>query len=342
MISQWAEKEMGVAVDETAVCSFTDTDKAEGDLGTYVVKACKMGLMGQGIEKFRPGDKVTRGEFGTVLSRAIWGDKYNSENPFYAKHLQALKDAGIMNNISDPNATEMRGWVMLMLERAAENVNPSECNDPAVLLACSLGSDSCPAACIKDSDNDEKTDSNKNVEDRVIAGDLDVSVVDYSSTIQSAPAGIFVANTLKFGASEKIQLDSLTLKRTGLGSSKAIKKVWLEKNGVAVTNAASVGSDGLAVLNFKANRDTISETTEYELVIELNAGYQGDEFAFELQSVESTAKNTTVSGTTSTYRVSNYEVVKLTANVSNANTSDGAGNITPIEYKLNGASDYVI
>nr|MBR6099876.1 hypothetical protein [bacterium] len=77
---------------------------------------------------------------------------------FYAKHLQALKDAGIMTNISDPNATEMRGWVMLMLERAAETVNPSECNDPAVLLACSLGSDSCPAACQKDSET--KTDEN--------------------------------------------------------------------------------------------------------------------------------------------------------------------------------------
>jgi len=41
-----------------------------------------------------------------------------------------------------------------MLQRAAENVNPSECNDPAVLLACSLGSDSCPAACVKDSSDE--------------------------------------------------------------------------------------------------------------------------------------------------------------------------------------------
>ena len=65
-----------------------------------------------------------------------------------------------MNNIADANATEMRGWVMLMLQRAAENVNPSECNDPAVLLACSLGSDSCPAACVKDS-----SDENNNEED---------------------------------------------------------------------------------------------------------------------------------------------------------------------------------
>ena len=254
---------------------------------------------------------------------------------FYAKHLQALKDAGIMNNISDPNATEMRGWVMLMLQRAAENVNPSECNDPAVLLACSLGSDSCPAACQKKAD-DENGDTEKKDTNRVIAGDLDISVVDYNSSVQSAPKGIFVANTLKFNASEKIQLDSLTLKRTGLGTQKSISKVWLEKNGVAVTNSASVGSDGLAVLNFKSNRDIISEATEYQLVVELaSTATAGDEFAFELKSAESTAKNTTISGTTSTYRVSNYNVVALTARVNAYNA-----NVT--EYDLGNSADYVI
>ena len=104
--------------------------------------------MGQGINAFRPNDKVTRGEFGTVLSRAIWGDKYNQENPFYAKHLQALKDAGIMTKIEEPNSLEIRGWVMLMLQRAAETVSgDDECNDPAVLLACALGSTGCPAKC---------------------------------------------------------------------------------------------------------------------------------------------------------------------------------------------------
>jgi hypothetical protein len=224
MISQWAEKEMGVKADETAVCSFTDTDTAEGDLGTYVVKACQMGLMGQGIEKFRPNDKVTRGEFGTVLSRAIWGDKYDGENPFYAKHLQALKDAGIMNNIADANATEMRGWVMLMLQRAAENVNPSECNDPAVLLACSLGSDSCPAACQKKADEKSDEPETSNINDMPIAGDLTVAVADYSSEIKSVPAkGTVVFNKVDFKASEKITIESIKLERLGLSDKSAIK-----------------------------------------------------------------------------------------------------------------------
>src|SRR5574344_3072071 len=64
MIANWAEEELGTKVDETAACVFTDTNTAEGDLATYVKKACQMGLMGQGIEAFRPNDKVTRGELG--------------------------------------------------------------------------------------------------------------------------------------------------------------------------------------------------------------------------------------------------------------------------------------
>ncbi len=334
MIANWAEKEMGTKVDETAVCSFSDANTAEGDLATYVKKACQMGLMGQGIEKFRPNDKVTRGEFGTTLSRALWGDKYNGATPFYKNHLEALKEAGIMKMIDTPNQMEIRGYVMLMLQRSTDVVSPAECKDPTVVLACSLNSDACPAKCRKADNGSGTVNTGAHV-----AGDLNVSVVDYSASVKSAPKGIFVANTLKFAASEKINLDTLTLKRTGLGSRKDIKKVWLERNGVAVTNAASVGSDGLAVLNFKSNRNVVNtdaKTQELELVVELDKDATiGAEVAFDLLSVTSSAKNTTVKGSTSTYRVSAYEVVKLIVDIVNRSA-------TPIEYKLGNQKDYVI
>lgn len=336
MIANWAEKEIGTKVDETAVCSFTDANTAEGDLATYVKKACQMGLMGQGIDAFRPNDKVTRGEFGTTLSRAMWGDKYNGGTPFYANHLAALKDNGVMTKTETPNQMEIRGWVMLMLQRAAEKVTPAECKDPAVILACALDATAaaCPVAC-----RPAATDTPTVNTGSQAAGDLNVSVVDYSAAVKSAPKGIFVANTLKFSASEKITLDTLTLKRTGLGSQKDLKKVWLERNGVAVTNAASVGSDGLAVLNFKSNRNVVTtdeKTQVLELVVELDKDATvGAEFAFDLKEVTSSAKNTTVKGMTSTYRVSAYEVVKLTVDIVNKSA-------TPIEYKLGNQQDYVI
>lgn len=341
MISNWAEKELGTKADETKVCSFADAQTAEGDLAAYVKKACQMGLMGQGITSFRPNDKVTRGEFGTTLSRAIWGTKYDGATPYYANHLQALKDKGIMTKIENPSQMEIRGYVMLMLERTSKtDATKAQCNDPVTVLACTMGATSCPAQC-RDAKNQTGT-VNTGVN---ASGDLDVSVVNYSATVKSAPKGIFVANTLKFAASEKITLDTLTLKRTGLGSQKDIKKVWLERNGVAVTNAASVGSDGLAVLNFKSNRNVVNtdaKTQELDLVVELESNATiGAELAFDLVGATSSAKNTTVKGSTSTYRVSAYAVVKLTVDVVNKNGVN-AGNLIPVEYKLGNAKDYVI
>jgi hypothetical protein len=38
---------------------------------------------------------------------------------YYTDHLAALKEAGIMTNILNPERTkELRGWVMLMMMRA--------------------------------------------------------------------------------------------------------------------------------------------------------------------------------------------------------------------------------
>ena len=265
MISNWAEKELGTKADETKVCSFADAQTAEGDLAAYVKKACQMGLMGQGITSFRPNDKVTRGEFGTTLSRAIWGTKYDGATPYYANHLQALKDKGIMTKIENPSQMEIRGYVMLMLERTSKtDATKAQCSDPVTVLACTMGATSCPAQC-KDVKNQTGT-VNTGAEAR---GDLTVSVADQATSVKTAPKGIFVANTIKFDASEKITLETLTLKRTGLSTRTDVEKIWLERNGVAVTNAATLGSDGLAVLNFKNGRNTINGTENLELVVQL-------------------------------------------------------------------------
>ena len=64
--------------------------------------------MGVGITAFKPDDVVTRAQFGTVLSRALYGDMYNDGDPYYLFHLQALQEAKIMNNIATPSASEVR------------------------------------------------------------------------------------------------------------------------------------------------------------------------------------------------------------------------------------------
>lgn len=329
MISNWAEKELGTKADETKVCSFADAQTAEGDLAAYVKKACQMGLMGQGITSFRPNDKVTRGEFGTTLSRAIWGTKYDGATPYYANHLQALKDKGIMTKIENPSQMEIRGYVMLMLERTSKtDATKAQCNDPVTVLACTMGATSCPAQC-RDAKNQTGT-VNTGAEAR---GDLTVSVADQATSVKTAPKGIFVANTIKFDASEKITLETLTLKRTGLSTRTDVEKIWLEKNGVAVTNAATLGSDGLAVLNFKNGRNTINGTENLELVVQLKSTADtGNEITFELNNATASARNISVKGTTTTYRIAGYKVVELLADDVNNNA---------VTYQL-GQADYVI
>jgi hypothetical protein len=152
MLSNWAMNVRGLTPDESLACEFTDIDSVKGDLHDFIKTSCQLGLMGQGITAFRPYDKISRAEFGTALSRALWGNENNGEIPYYAKHLNALKAAGIMTQIDNPeNRDEIRGYVMLMLMRAeATGVN---CDDEMVQLACAMESDECPAACRENADN---------------------------------------------------------------------------------------------------------------------------------------------------------------------------------------------
>ncbi len=116
--------------------------------------------MGVGITNFRPYDLVTRAEFGTVLSRALWGDEHNGADPYYADHLEALNNTvpPIMKDISKPMAQEVRGYVMLMMMRAGEgDIAEGEGCSAEELLACITSDDydDCIVAC---SDEDEDDD----------------------------------------------------------------------------------------------------------------------------------------------------------------------------------------
>jgi hypothetical protein len=62
------------------------------------------------VKTFTPNNEVNRAQFGTVLSRALRGDKYNGADAanYFIKHLEALNKTGIMKNISDPLNLELR------------------------------------------------------------------------------------------------------------------------------------------------------------------------------------------------------------------------------------------
>jgi hypothetical protein len=177
MLSVYSTEVLGKTPDTAAACTFVDIDSVKGDLHDFIIESCQLGIMGQNMpgNKFRPYDNISRAEFGTALSRVLWGDEHNGGTPYYAKHLDALKAAGIMNQIANAESTkEIRGYVMLMLMRS--EANSVDCKDPTTALACLDPENEelykeCPAACREDANKDSKTDEDGNV---VKSGSLDV------------------------------------------------------------------------------------------------------------------------------------------------------------------------
>ena len=125
MITQYAIKVMHKKADTKLSCVFPDILHESAEMRFYIKTSCQLGLMwreadGLSIKKaFDPKQNVTRAQFSTVVSRMLYGEKYNTSNfqLRYARHLQALHAAGIINDISKPNADELRGYIMLILWR---------------------------------------------------------------------------------------------------------------------------------------------------------------------------------------------------------------------------------
>ncbi len=150
MMVNYAKNVLGKTPDTSKSCRFDDINNQSQELKGYILQACQMGIMGQGISTFRPNDKVTRAEFGTVLSRILRWESFDGGTPYYTRHLQALKDAWIMKQIDTPNMLEIRGYVMIMLQRVDQWISAwsSECEDEKIKEACDLGFSSCPIQCL--------------------------------------------------------------------------------------------------------------------------------------------------------------------------------------------------
>lgn len=130
MASEFAMNELWMEPDKSKVCKFNDMWRESSEMQKYAEIACQlwfMGLHSDGIQvkdNFDPNDQVTRAEFGTVLSRLLWWTKYATDDGdlFYKKHLEALRENGIMTQIYGnwPSSIELRWYVMLMLKRVSE------------------------------------------------------------------------------------------------------------------------------------------------------------------------------------------------------------------------------
>ena len=263
--------------------------------------------MGQGITNFRPYDTITRAEFGTALSRVLWDKAYEGGNPYYVKHLNALQSAGIMNVIANAESTkEIRGYVMLMLMRSAEgSESNTDCEDPMIKAACLLESDSCPAEC-KDEANEEEDNT------AVKSGDLAVKANSNNGGVILA-AGVSDMDTLTFKTSEEVEITKVVLERYGYSKNENVKRVWLEdENGTIISNeATSLNSKAQVTLTLKKDYRKVDGTLNATVVIEADAD-AGNTIGFKVVDVTSSAKNVDLGNYNPyTYSVVNYDGADL-------------------------------
>jgi hypothetical protein len=304
MLSNWAMNVNGKTPDESLSCEFTDIDSVKGDLHEFIKTSCQLGLMGQGITAFRPYDSISRAEFGTALSRALWGNENEGGTPYYAKHLNALKEAGIMNQIANAESTkEIRGYVMLMLMRSEEN---SICGDALVKVTCAAEAvagtyKDCPTAC-----RDNGEDNSSTV---VKSGDLAVKVTPATERKALIEGKVSDLDTITLKASEKITVNSITLERFGYSTASDVDAVWLEDaygNKIADEKSLSSSKDTVTLKIKKEYRD-MEESNALTIVLRTtNTAKAGGTIGFKVTDVDASAKNLDLSD----YNPYTYDLVK--------------------------------
>ena len=326
MLSVYATEVLGMTPDTSAACRFTDTDSVKGDLNGYITESCQLGIMGQGISAFRPYDTISRAEFGTALSRVLWGSKYEGGTPYYANHLNALKAAGIMNQIANAESTkEVRGYVMLMLMRSEGNDAVVDCDDADVKLAC-FDEDSdmyknCPAACREDNSGEETPSVAK-------AGSLVVTAKSAEGK-KALIGGTSDLDTLTFKTSEEVTISSITLERYGYSTIDDVYTVQLEdEDGNVIADAKELNSKGQVKLTLKKDYRKVNGTYRATIVLVTNdlpnadhpESKNGSTIGFKVVSAESTAKNLNLDDYDPyTYDLVNYDGSKVQFSDRNSN-----------------------
>ena len=310
MLSVYATEILGKKADTSKACEFSDIASVGGDLKDFIVKSCQLSVMGQNITAFRPYDTITRAEFGTALSRVLWGDTYNNGTPYYANHLNALKEAGIMKQIANADSTkEIRGYVMIMLQRASEGEDKDLCE---MCLATGIGADKCEAVC--GSDNNEEEDNNDEV---VKSGDIAVSSSAAEDRSVIVP-GTSDLDTLTFKTSEEVTLNKVVLERYWFSNNTAnIDGIWLEDedgNVITTSQTNTPNSKGLVNLSLKKDYKTVDGTLNATIVIKMSTVANetpSGTIGFKVSDVTSSAKNVDLGN----YKAYTYDVVKYDGSV---------------------------
>lgn len=307
--SQFAAEILEIEGNNNAMCSFSDESSMDSSLIPFIQQACEQGLMMGSQGTFMPKQLVTRGQVATVVSRMLGEiDPMSSE----ADHFAYLNSNGIMN-VANLSSAIVRGDALLILYRIANGSNTDLCTIDPNLPGC---------------DNGNGNGNGNGTGNVVKEGDLQVSLNPSSpanmSSIPNNGSSRFA--TVDFTAGSKdVTLNTVTFKRTGLGSYSNFGnggRLYFEVAGVRISSRSTVSSDDTLTISFApALTVAAGKTVSVDLMAELVSAPTGAENAFTSTAIDSSAANVNGTITTPTLRTAAYSVRSVTFTNQNVATT---------------------
>jgi len=143
IMNKFSENVLWLEPNTSKSCIFDDILDLTEQEQNIVKKSCQLWLMPWDMDDtlFKPNDTSKRAIFGTALSRTLWWSKYEWWEPYYQKHLKALKDAWIMNQIDNAeNRNEIKWYILSTLKNSINNeLNNDNCE--TINLTYTISSD---------------------------------------------------------------------------------------------------------------------------------------------------------------------------------------------------------
>lgn len=296
------------SVEVTDACEGKFSDLPASDWGCkYAEAALAAGFIAANA-KFRPNDNVTEAEALKMVMQATGVEKAEGVEPWGEAYRQAAVEAGLLEEGTKVSGTSAakRSFVFVTADAAVTATVDADEDDTDLdgILDDLFGDD-------EDSDLDEGTGSTNTDGTQVKAGDLEVSLNPGSpangTEVPGTGSVLFAKVDFTAGSSD-ISLNTLELKKVGLGNVNSDNEVWFEVNGRKVSSEVSFNNEGTAVVSFAPAYVIKAGSTEtLDLFVGLESA-AGVDYQFASSTVNSSALNVSGSFVSPKLRTANYTV----------------------------------
>lgn len=298
--ANFAKAELGLELDATKDCNFSDLDQADPSLKDSIVEACQLGLFKGTDGKFMPTAPLTKAAALTVLVRATEGMMDENVTPWYANYFAKARELWYTKE-TDVNAIDRevtRYEIALLLYRASDASQASDdSSDLGDLLSWLLGDDDSAADdTAADDDVASDDDDVSNVEGSLLEVSLDPDT-PRSQYVPGTGSNINVMKIALAAGSEDVDVDAITVKLQGLVSRTNLTAVYLQDaDGKILTNQREFNTNYEARLVFEGNYVVPANTVKKVYLAISVAGSVNEIYSFSVDSAEKVEASVDVQG----------------------------------------------